>query len=69
MIPASEVFVPFAMMLVLSIIHSQIVSTYSNGGCSKKQEFQNNAYLRRIKRTRRRNASISKIRQIRKFIC
>ncbi|KAK7603173.1 hypothetical protein V9T40_003172 [Parthenolecanium corni] len=33
-IPPSEVLVPFAMMLVLSIIHSQIVSTHSSNGCS-----------------------------------
>lgn len=65
-IPPSEVLVPFAMMLVLSIIHSQIVSTHSANGCSKKQELLNNGYTRRTKRTRRRNTSVSKIRQTRK---
>ncbi|XP_065202605.1 protein phtf [Planococcus citri] len=61
-IPPSEVLVPFAMMLVLSIIHSQIVSTHSANGRAKKQEIPSNSYHKRSisRRTRRRNASITK---------
>lgn len=63
-VSASEVLVPGAMMLVLSMIHSQIVSTHTGpardptGGKS-----------RRVKRTKRRLLFSSRSRTVCKWLC
>ncbi|XP_047108069.1 protein PHTF1 isoform X1 [Schistocerca piceifrons] len=56
-VTASEVMVPVAMMIILSVIHSQIVSTHI-GPCRQPSSQR----PRRSKRTRRRHASSSRSR-------
>nr|CAD7572049.1 unnamed protein product [Timema californicum] len=53
----SEVLVPGAMMMILSIIHSQIISTQTTGARGPIR-----AHSRRSKRAKRRPASISRSR-------
>lgn len=52
-VSASEVLVPFVMMLVLTVIHSLIICTHQTS--SKSSRDRQNSNARRIKRTKRRN--------------
>ncbi|KAL1464847.1 hypothetical protein WDU94_004458 [Cyamophila willieti] len=60
-VSASEVLVPFVMMLVLTVIHSLIISTSpERGSVSKSSQGQPSG--RRVRRTKRRSAGYTGVR-------
>uniref|UniRef100_A0A8D8UIJ2 Homeodomain transcription factor n=1 Tax=Cacopsylla melanoneura TaxID=428564 RepID=A0A8D8UIJ2_9HEMI len=63
-VSASEVLVPFVMMLALTVIHSLIISTSPERGSVAKSS-QGQPSGRRVKRTKRRSAGYAELRRAR----